>query len=443
MQNIDLLLFYEHVTRELDVACLVKHFVETRHGLTVKIAHQYHGVAYALAHWTPRLVAIPFCYSDSARHYPFMYDWRRATYFNMAWEELLYPGNREAKMPRGIFETKHVLHHAWSAEYAALIQARGVLPEHIFINGNPTYTLYDAPYRFLFDDRATLAKRYGLDPRKRWIFFPENYNWAFYKEWRFNALEHEGLERQTMDRMKLFSRDSFRQAIEWCGARAARGDVEIILRPRPTTSLVEFQEAVAALCPALPANLHLNKEASVREWILASDVVLSSYSTSLIEAAVAGKPAYMLEPYPLPDALSANWHAHVPRINTLAEFERACLDTTPFENRLAAWARRTMMAHGDSISNLADHLAQLLQGNAKRPAIPARHTLVNPSVNRLHSFMRFEKRRIRGRAQRLTPHPPTTVYEKDVVSSNEIEERVARWAKLLATHNATLLGQSA
>jgi len=102
-----------------------------------------------------------------------------------------------------------------------------------------------------------------------------------------------------------------------------------------------------------------------------------------------------------------------------------------------------MMAHGDSISNLADHLAQLLQGNAKRPAIPARHTLVNPSVNRLHSFMRFEKRRIRGRAQRLTPHPPTTVYEKDVVSSNEIEERVARWAKLLATHNATLLGQSA
>jgi surface carbohydrate biosynthesis protein len=434
MQNIDILFFYEHVTRELDVACLVKHYAETRHGLTVEIAHQYHGVAHALAHWSPRLVVIPFCYSDSPRHYPFIYDWHHAIYFNMAWEELLYPGNREAKLPRGVFETKYVLHHAWSTQYAELIQARGVTPAHIFVNGNPAYTLYDAPYRHFFDDRATLAEKYGLDARKRWIFFPENYNWAFYQDWRFDALEREGLQRQTLDSMKIFSRDSFRSAMEWCAALATASDVEIILRPRPTTPLKEFQDAVTAVCRQLPPNLHLNKDASVREWILASDVVLSSYSTSLIEAAVADKPAYMLEPYPVPASLRADWHVHAPRLETYAAFANACLDTSRHENRLGAWARRGMMANGDSIVNLADYLARVLRRQTTRPAPPSRRAILGDSDNRLRAFMRFEKRRRQGRAQRLSPRPLSRVYEKDVVPYAEINARVARWAERLAQH---------
>lgn len=432
MQNIDILFFYEHVTRELDVACLVKHYAETRHGLTVAIAHQYHGVAHALAHWSPRLVVIPFCYSDSPRHYPFIYDWHRAIYFNMAWEELLYPGNREAKMPRGVFETKYVLHHAWSTEYAAQIQARGVTPSHIFVNGNPAYTLYDAPYRYFFDDRATLAQKFGLDAGKRWIFFPENYNWAFYKDWRFDTLVREGLQRQTLDDMKMFSRDSFRQAIEWCASLASASDVEIIIRPRPTTPLQEFQDAVKAVCPQPPPNLHVNKDASVREWILASDVVLSSYSTSLIEAAVADKPAYMLEPYPVPASLRADWHFHAPRIETFAAFSDACLAADPAENRLGAWARASLMANGDSIVNLADYFARVLRGHAARPAPPSRRSILGSSENRLRAFMRFERHRQKGRAQRLAPRPLSRVYEKDVVPFTEIQARVERWAECLA-----------
>jgi len=439
MQNVDILFFYEHVTRELDVACLVKHYAETCHGLTVEIAHQYHGVAHALAHWAPRLIVIPFCYSDSTRHYPFIYDWRRAVYFNMAWEELLYPGNREAKMPRGVFETKHVLHHAWSKEYAAQIQARGVTPSHIFVNGNPAYTLYDTPYKNFFDERATLARKHGLDARKRWIFFPENYNWAFYKEWRLNHLEREGLQRQTMDGMKQFARDSFRQAIEWCVTLASQANVEIIIRPRPTTPLQEFKQAVYALHPQLPANMHLNQDASVREWILASDAVLSSYSTSLIEASVANKPAYMLEPYPVPESLRAEWHIHAPRLESYAAFANACLDATAFENRLGAWARASMVANGDSILNLAGYFARVLQDRRSRPITPSRRDILNHSDNRLRAFIRFERRRREGRTRRLTALPVSKIYEKDVIPYSEIQARVARWAQCVGTPVAASL----
>lgn len=428
MKRIDILYLYEHVARELDVACIVKHYVESRYGLTCEIAHQFHGVADALTEWNPRLIILPFCYTDSIQHYPFLYDWDRAICFNMAWEELLYPGNREAKLPRGKFETRHVIHHAWSENYASLLESCGVPRAHIFVNGNPAYRLYDAPYRDFFTDRETLAAKYGLDARKRWVFFPENYNWAFYKEWRIKAFARDGVNVGTMDDMIDFSRNSFRDAMGWCARLSTNANVEFILRPRPMTPLEEFRQAVETLVPNMPPQLRITKEASVREWILASDVVLSSYSTSLIEAAVAGKRAFLVEPFPVPAALRSDWHTYAPALKSFEAFERACLDDTAQDNRLGDWARETMMARGDSILNLAKYFAGLVSGNIKRPAPWPHRTMLKTHVNRMWATFAFAKERYRGRKKRQTAKPLSAIYEKDVLPQTEIRERTERWA---------------
>lgn len=431
MKRIDILFFYEHIVRELDVACIIKHRVEAQHGLTCEIAHQYLGVADALKKWKPRLVVLPFCYSESIRHFPFLYDWRDALYFNMAWEELLYPGNREAKLPRGEFETRHVLHHAWSDAFAELLAARGVTPAHIFVNGNPAYQLYDAPYNKFFAARETLAAAHGLDPHKRWIFFPENYNWAFYKEWRLKDFARDGVQTETMDKMVAFSRDSFSQAIEWCVQLAAQPDVQIILRPRPMTPLQEFKQAVTALYPEIPAALQIIKAQTVREWILASDVVISSYSTSLIEAAVAGKRAFMVEPLPIPDPLRSDWHALAPSLRTFDEFAQACLGETPRDTRLGEWARAQMMARGDSIANLADYFARLVCGELPRPARPPHRALLNTQENEIRAALRFTNERLQGQQKRLTARRQSATYQNDFISTQDLDTRVAQWAKLL------------
>src|SRR5258708_4413088 len=122
MKHIDVLFLYEHVARELDVACAVKYYLQKRYGLCVEIVQQPFAVPEAIRTLEPALVVLPFCYSASLKHYPFLLDWRNRVFVNAMWEQLYYPGNRAAKIPRGEFETQHVLHHAWSLDTVELLR---------------------------------------------------------------------------------------------------------------------------------------------------------------------------------------------------------------------------------------------------------------------------------------------------------------------------------
>jgi surface carbohydrate biosynthesis protein len=433
MRQVDVVLLYEHVAREMDVACAIKYLMASRHGLHVEIVQQPFGVSEALATLHPRLVVLPFCYSNSILHYPLLFDWFDAVYFNMAWEELFYEGNRASKLPQGYFETQNVLHHTWGDFFVKILVAQGVNPQHIFHNGNPSYTLYQEPYRKYFDQRADLASRHKLDPAKRWIFFPENYNWAFYADWRLEELQRFGVERDHIDEMVRFCRDSFKDVMGWCNSVADADSVEVIVRPRPATPLEEFRRATTDAVQKTADRMHIIKEESVREWIMASDVVVSSYSTSLIEAAVAGKAAYMVEPYPIPQSLSMDWHHLLPHLHTYAEFQNAAfgLDSDR-DNRLRDWAGETMMSKGDSISNLVEYLAGLCRGEVRKPPRPKRWSVMAPGRYRLPAWLRFEYYRRRDSKNRRTPSKGVSqAYEMDMIASSEIEDRVSKWARVL------------
>ena len=180
--------------------------------------------------------------------------------------------------------------------------------------------------------------------------------------------------------MNVFCEDSLRQVVRWIRDVAADGSAEVILRARPATRQSDFEKFVREVAGPLPRRLRIIKEGTVREWIMASDVVASSYSTSLIEAAVAGKPAYMVEPLPIPDPLDAAWYVHAPRLTTRNQFVSACLETVDAasDDRLGKWARAELLGTGDPISNLADVLHRLCTSTMTRPPVPAAETIGVP-----------------------------------------------------------------
>jgi hypothetical protein len=181
MRDVDIVYLYEHASRELDVACAVTARLRREHGASVEIMHWPQDFAAAVATIRPRLVVLPFCYSERS-YTNLLHFWYKVIFFNLTWEQLLYPGNQKAKTPRGEFAVKHVVHHAWSDAYAELLRVQGISEDRILCNGQPAYKLYDEPYRRYFPAREQLARRYALDTEKRWVFFPENYNWAFYSD---------------------------------------------------------------------------------------------------------------------------------------------------------------------------------------------------------------------------------------------------------------------
>ena len=432
MKSVDIVYLYEHVVRELDVACAVKHFLERDHGLTVELVQYPYGVREAIASFRPRMALLPFCYYDCyalPRHSfgACLAEWPKAIYVNVAWEQLLYKGNRASKTPGGEFALNHVVHHAWSESFRDFLLELGIPAGRIFLNGHPAYALYDPPYRDGFQSRAQLAEAYGLDVQKRWVFFPENYNWMFYT---LGDLKRQGryeTERERVEELVRFCQLSFADVMRWFVNLAREGDFEIIVRPRPATPLTQFEARVNEIVPDRPPQVRVLKEGTVREWILASDVVVTSHSTSLIEASVAGKPAFMLEPHPMPDSLRAAWHDLAHHIRDEEAFRQVMFSLDePRENRLGAWARSTLMANGDSIWNLAQFVADLFSGRIEPPPPATYRSLMPPEFH--FPRLAFEYYKFRTREHRRSrPKAINPKYEKDLLTPQQLAQRIEKW----------------
>ena len=227
MRSVDVALLFEKAVREIDVATALKHILASRHGLTMEIIQQNYPDHGLVREIDPKVVVLPFCYQQRSNNF-FFVRWRGATFFNLTWEQLFYPGNAAAKTPRGEFAVRHVIHNAWSDGYADLLRAQGVPEQHIFVSGNPAYALYDEPYRRYFRSRADLAADAGLDASRRWVFFPENYNWAFYEPPMLEQMVRDGQSLEQVQAMRELVTRSFEVAMRWCAAlarsRRRRGD---------------------------------------------------------------------------------------------------------------------------------------------------------------------------------------------------------------------------
>ena len=419
MRPVTVLWLVEHLAREMDAACAAASLLRSRHGVDVEIWHMYRDAETLLRTVVPDVVVHPFFYfvDGALATEDFVACWPDAMHFNLAWEQIHYPAHMTAKAPSDAFTRERVLHHAWGDFYRDYLLGHGVPDDHIVVNGNPAYALYSEPYRRFYKTRRQLADAYALDESARWVFVPENYRCAFLTDKRIATFGQWGGNSAEAFDLREFSRRSLALLLTWCADVAGEQDVELIFRTRPSTGEEQMAAFVRGVLGPASTPLRFIKRESVREWILASDVVVSSYSTSLIEAALANKPALMAEPLPIPEALSCDWYDLVPSATSLAEFRQACLGTVDTSEMLASWARREMLGRGDPIERLAGYIAGLAQDQRAATA-SQRATIVSAA-------------RVAGSRLPKRNYFNPTSHDQDVYDQAFIEARIARWTDVL------------
>ncbi|MCZ6594523.1 MAG: hypothetical protein O6943_06350 [Bacteroidetes bacterium] len=432
MKKVDVLYLYEHVARELDVACAVKSIAEKHFGVHIELVHFPGGMGEAFAKFKPQTVLISHCYSAKNYH-SILLEWRNSTFVNLSWEQLLSRATQEEKAPADIFAKECVVHQAWSDEFAEFLKDHDVVENNIFINGQPAYMLYKEPYRHFFCDRKELAKQSNLDENKRWIFFPENFWRGFYTDDEIDMLASQGYDRKRACEMRDHARASMQEIMQWCTEVEKYDDIELIIRPRPATPLNDFIDTVNKIIDNVPRQIHFIKDGSVREWILASDLVISSYSTSLVEAAIAGKAAYLLKPLPLADYLYVDWFDYIKHITTREEFCNSCLDGVDVSStdELKDWTERVLLSRGDPIYNLAGYLAHLTKNTVTKNKI-TRKMVTKPGRLPLPKWMIYEYRKItQKKIRRQLKNLNDIRHECDQLEQQEINYRIEKWADFL------------
>jgi surface carbohydrate biosynthesis protein len=427
VRRVDVLYFVEHVARELDVACLVKSLAGTRHGLELEVLSLPYDADHAVRRFSPQVVAVPYLYSTRSRRIPpLLCRWPGAAYFSLNWEQLLNGANQRFQTPREAFVRESVFHQAWTRPYRSFLLSHGVRADNIFPNGNPALALYRPPYRAALPGREELARRHGLRPDARWLFFPENYGWAFLSDREIEAKVRQGYDREMAHANRLFNRESLAEVLRWLARLARERDAEIVLRPRPAIAADEYRQRMAeVLGPGgHPPALHVIKAGTVREWNLASDVVVSSFSTTLLEAAVAGRPAYFLEPLPFPEFLRTEWIELGVRLGRYEELAEAFDRPDPDAARpLRAYMEGLQCAPGDAVAHLAGFLAQLVTA-ARSARAPLRPAARLPWTERLGGALRRWRPSAAAR-------PGPTRFADDAFGAEEVRRRVAAWEQAL------------
>ncbi len=162
---------------------------KTRYGIDITIRNIYLHANDVMNEYFPSVVVFPFLYriSDLAIT-DYVEAWPKATYFNLAWEQVHYKAHLKMKAPGDEFTRQRVTHHAWGDFYKNYLIESGVPTEHVFVNGNPVYQLYKEPYNKYFKDEPNWPIKMTWILRRNGYSFQRITNGLFFQTKNSNAL---------------------------------------------------------------------------------------------------------------------------------------------------------------------------------------------------------------------------------------------------------------
>lgn len=430
--------FVEHKDRELDLLCLARMRLKRDFDIDLEICNVSADAPRILLGPAPRIVFFSSFYSSE---WPLRRDyvsaWPNAKIVNLAWEQIFCPIDEPMHRPLDEFARTKVHYLAWSPDYQRYLQRNGVSASNITIIGHPLYQLYDVPYREYFKSRPVLAKEHRLDVTKPWAFIPENYGFLFLSDAAIAGVASPELPEDDLREVRSYCRSSMVALGHWAEALARIGDVEVIFRPRPSVDSAVLRQFLKHECGISREHFNLIKAETAREWVLASDVVMSSYSTVLIEASLAGKAIRRIEPAPLPRQLQYEWCSLVSPVSTQDEFLEAAtaVGHDGGSGRLRAWARAKFLSSGSPVERLIEAMAFEIKASYldNRPAqkgpyvqrMPSWLAPIDPLLNPRTRDWLYRKS-VPGYTHKVGGH------EKDFFNAAAVDGRTRRWNNVVS-----------
>jgi surface carbohydrate biosynthesis protein len=318
----DVVFLIEHKDRELDTVKEIAGCLKKEFGLSSYVISAYFHTPCLLFIRTKMLV-MPYIFSQdlelvkSARR--IFGD--KVFYVNMNWEQVLSEGMKESKAPRDDFVKRKVIHLAWDDAFKNYLVSHGVFPGNVYVTGRPYTMLFRNMQERRGDLRSHFAAQFGLDEKKKWFFFPDNFGWKFQSDKAIRARIRGGWAADKAYEYRRFSEKCFIEFARFIKKMDEKKLDPIVIRPHPSITVEEYAEAFRDYGILVSERVKFLKDGTANEWVTASDVIGSSWSTVILDAFHLGKQCFLFQPFDLPPWLTVPWHEQVRRIRRFEEFE--------------------------------------------------------------------------------------------------------------------------
>jgi len=317
----DFLFLLEHEDRE---GASIRRIVEKleNEGKKVSILSlEFH--LFLMSKINPSVVVIP--YGFELNQWPVNHivrEFPNAQFFSLNWEQLLTPINQNYKKPRDVFFKERVKHITWSEDFKSFLIENGVLGQNIAITGNVHYELLAEDVKNKESIKSELAGRFKLDMNKTWIFLPMNYAWAFISDNEIRGKINKGYDSKNAWIYKDYASKCLSLFLDFLTLLSIKySDYQFIVRPHPSISCGQYHQKAAEQGIQFGKNIFFSKELTIREWIVASDVVGSSWSSSVWDAVNSGKKGFLFTPLHKPDWHTVWWEKYVTNYQSFEEVD--------------------------------------------------------------------------------------------------------------------------
>ncbi len=314
---LDVLIVYERKQRELENAILLQIELESR-GYSCDVVQFYEASNFNLLNinspkviLTPHLYNTKSVYRNLARfgHADFLINLQYEQVLSKKWEEL------GAHTPKGLAQKFY--HICWGDEVVKRLKEGGVPNENIKVFAPLHLDLLRKEYRPPQKQiKELLSDEFNIDSTKKWTLFLSSFTYADIELTRLKV--NEAAAGTDLSDFPIIHTESRNELIEWF-SRVLDKDKENILiyRPHPDELSLDKIERLEQIYP----NFRVIRDKAVKEWIAASDVLYTWYSTSVVEAHFLEKPYSILRPFPLPETFDSVLLRHGKYIETYDNFE--------------------------------------------------------------------------------------------------------------------------
>ena len=297
-KKVDVIFFVEHKDRELDSYIEVAKYLKEKNLTSLILSNFFH--MHYLYLYKPRLVIWNNLTSPTGFPDGFLCElYPNLIKVSHRWEQVLAPFRQKFKTVNSEFEKEEIYYIAWNNEFKNLLESYGVNKKNIYITGCiSTSLLYKLSIKNN-DIKEKLSKEKKLVLNKEWIFLPMNYAWAFMKD---DVLRHKinnGYSKDIAEEFIEYTKKCLEKFVYFVD-ELSKLNYEIIVRPHPSITIEQYEEKFKSILGNIPKNVLFDKSYSIREWIIASDIIGSSWSTAVYDAFKISKKCFYFTPYKRP-----------------------------------------------------------------------------------------------------------------------------------------------
>lgn len=251
-------------------------------------------------------------------------------------------------------------HICWGSATERRLLGSGIKSENCVLTGALHMDLLDSSTEASHQAKFNLSSKFNLSPDKKWKLFLSSFTYADIS--KASLKQNEKVANTELNYFKDIHTQSRDELLLWFDAVLKKDPSSyLIYRPHP-------DEADLSKLTGLQTkykNFKVISFGAAKDWIQASELILSWYSTTVVESHFLKKPYVILRPIPLPDAFDSVLLKKGKFIESLSAFENEVYFSDNYVD-MALRNQDVESYYGSLQGNALANISKLLESTANK-----------------------------------------------------------------------------